>query len=438
MDKYCPNCKTKIEDGKKFCGKCGFKIPDSHYVAAKQPKRNNKSNIVIAICAIVCIVSAAILGGIIKIKHNSVSENYSKNSDIEDVSERSFKIKSTEPFENSLAWITASDKDNKETYDFVINTDGKALGCVNEGGSRDIVVGENGIVATPESLGYTSVAARGNGYTFVIKETDDDKCNFGIVDYDGNWEVEPARIFEKVYLKNNAPVIDYVGDGIFQVDYSHFYNTNTHSWFEVQGVKQKANFENGVTVASGLVIHDDGSYSQFATEGVADNEKALFSDGVIYGESSCKVYNANGDVLADLSDYKICNNIEFHDGYSVMVFDVTKSEYSTSNIDEYITVIDKTGKQMFEPICMLSKNVGMFNNNRLCIADGRYDKSIMDEYGNEIVDVRLSLNDVQSSNSYSCGWLSLGTNYLDVDGNYMFKDGIINVDKEVLDKGEAL
>ena len=32
-------------------------------------------------------------------------------------------------------------KNNKETYDFVINTDGKALGCVNEGGSHDIVVG---------------------------------------------------------------------------------------------------------------------------------------------------------------------------------------------------------------------------------------------------------------------------------------------------------
>ena len=79
------------------------------------------------------------------------------------------------------------------------------------------------------------------------------------------------------------------------------------------------------------MVHDDGSYSQFAAEGVADNEKALFSDGVIYGESSGKVYNMNGDVLADLSDYKICNNIEFHDGYSVMVFDVTKSEYSTSN-----------------------------------------------------------------------------------------------------------
>lgn len=199
-------------------------------------------------------------------------------------------------------------------------------------------------------------------------------------------------------------------------------------------MKQKANFENGVTVVSGLVVYDDGSYSQFAAEGVADNEKALFSDGVIYGESSGKVYNMNGDVLADLSDYKICNNIEFQDGYSVMVFDVTKSEYSTSNLDEYITVIDKTGKQMFEPICMLAKNVGIFNNNRLCIADGRYDKSIMDEHGNEIVDVRLSLNDVQNSNSYSCGWLSLGTNYLDVDGNYMFKDGIINVEQEIINQ----
>lgn len=434
MDRYCPNCKAKIEDGKKFCGSCGFKIADYDDVYVKRLKRNNKSNVLIAICTTVCIISAVIVGGIIKIKHNSASENGSENSGIADVSEMSFKIKSTEPFENSLAWVTASDKNNKETYDFVINTDGKALGCVNEGGSHDIVVGENGIVATPESLGYTSVAARGNGYTFVVEETDDDKCNFGIIDYEGNWEVEPARIFEKVYLKNNVPVIDYVGGGIFQVDYSHFYNTNTHSWFDVQGVKQKANFENGVTVVSGLVVHDDGSYSQFAAEGVADNEKALFSDGVIYGESSGKVYNMNGDVLADLSDYKICNNIEFHDGYSVMVFDVTKSEYSTSNLDEYITVIDKTGKQMFEPICMLAKNVGIFNNNRLCIADGRYDKSIMDEYGNEIVDVRLSLNDVQSNNSYSCGWLSLGTNYLDVDGNYMFKDGIINVEPEIINQ----
>lgn len=141
MDRYCPNCKVKIEDGKKFCGSCGFKIADYDDVYVKRLKRNNKSNVLIAICTTVCIISAVIVGGIIKIKHNSASENGSENSGIADVSEMSFKIKSTEPFENSLAWVTASDKNNKETYDFVINTDGKALGCVNEGGSHDIVVG---------------------------------------------------------------------------------------------------------------------------------------------------------------------------------------------------------------------------------------------------------------------------------------------------------
>ena len=38
MDRYCPNCKAKIEDSKKFCGNCGFKISDCDDVTTKNPK----------------------------------------------------------------------------------------------------------------------------------------------------------------------------------------------------------------------------------------------------------------------------------------------------------------------------------------------------------------------------------------------------------------
>lgn len=38
MDRYCPKCKAKIEKGKKFCGKCGFKIADYDDVYVKRLK----------------------------------------------------------------------------------------------------------------------------------------------------------------------------------------------------------------------------------------------------------------------------------------------------------------------------------------------------------------------------------------------------------------
>lgn len=78
MDKYCPNCKAKIEDGKKFCGNCGFKISDSHYVTSILSKRN----IVILIIVILCVTGILVISGRPYVDNSSgihQSNDYSSN-----------------------------------------------------------------------------------------------------------------------------------------------------------------------------------------------------------------------------------------------------------------------------------------------------------------------------------------------------------------------
>ena len=48
-----------------------------------------------------------------------------------------------------------------------------------------------------------------------------------------------------------------------------------HSWFDVPDVQDEANFVDGVTIVSNLVIHSDGSYSKLNVSGELDS----FSDG---------------------------------------------------------------------------------------------------------------------------------------------------------------
>lgn len=447
MDRYCPNCKAKIEDGKKFCGKCGFKIANFNDTSSKLSKeKNRKIYIVISICIILCITGVIV---VLSMQNNRYSPTpIEDKEDYEVVTEetptpteipgRSFVVEYAYPFDGGVAWVTANDPETGEGHDFVINTDGRVLGYVAKNGNHNVVVGENGIIATPESLGYTNVEARGKGYTFVTKEVTDFENNeyyFGIVDYEGNWEMEPTRIFDKTYAvrtssgKIKVPII-YAGEGIFQVDNTYFYNTNTHSWFEVPNIKEEANFVNGVTIASGTVIHTDGSYSKFNVSGELDK----FSDGVVFNKSDYKLYDVNGSVVADLNYYKnklSIYGIVFNNGYARVNFRGTDQE-------EYFVVIDKAGNQMFEPMRRIDE-IGIIKYNRVCRISSQAKATIMDEHGNEIAIASAStryLND--GYDVYSDGWLTVDRNYIDIDGNYMFKDGIISVEREIMDKGEAL
>lgn len=445
MDRYCPNCKAKIEDGKKFCGNCGFNISDFDDITVKRSKIKKTIMLVIIIpvlLAFLCTVVFTVVYQVQMRKYRPPQTNIIEETDVPEetllpTEVRSFAIESTRPFDGGVAWVIADDPETGEAHDFVINTDGKVLGYVEKNGNHNVIVGENGIVATPESLGYTNVEARGNGYTFVTKEVTDFENNeyyFGIVNYEGNWEIEPTRIFDKVYTvrtnggKKNVPII-YAGEGIFQVDNTYFYNTNTHSWFEVPNIKEEANFVNGVTIVSGVVIHTDGSYSKYNVSGKLEK----FSDGVIFNSSDYKLYDVNGSVVADLGYYKdklfVNYEIVFNEGYAALKLNGEDQKC-------YATLIDKTGKMMFDPIKIDdNEKVKNFKNNRFCVSIATIGGwKVFDKNGNKITENKFKYSD----GVYSCGWLDTEYNYIDGDGNYMFENGIINVDKEIMDKGEAL
>ena len=76
MDRYCPNCKAKIEDGKKFCGKCGFKIADFHYATSILSKRN----IVILIIVLSCVTGILVISGRPYVDNSSNKTSYESTS----------------------------------------------------------------------------------------------------------------------------------------------------------------------------------------------------------------------------------------------------------------------------------------------------------------------------------------------------------------------
>ena len=446
MDRYCPNCRSKIEDGKKFCGNCGFNISDFDDVTAKQPKRKNKVIYIVLICVTLCIIGIVVALSIQNNRHEPTPIDNDEEYEVvidetpspTEEPGRSFNVGYTTPFVGDIAWIGAVDPLNDESYYFLINKEGRALGYVKQNIFENIIADTNGIIASPNSLGYTSIAARGNGYTFVVKDISDPDHNeyyFGIVNSEGKWEMELTSLFDKKYIvhpyqnvTSSPPSISYVGDGIFQFDKIHFYNTNTHSWFDVPGVYDEANFVDGVTIVSHLVIHSDGSYSKFNVSGNLDP----FSDGVVFNRSNCKLYNFNGQEVANLEYYKgkissDCKVI-FNDGYATIAF-------RGADEQNYFVVIDKSGNQMFTPIGYYGAALGIIRYNRFSLSRNDDTEKIFDEHGNEIAEVEKT---VKGSKTYESGWLNVNKNYMDVDGHYMFENGIINVEKEVLDKGEAL
>lgn len=193
-------------------------------------------------------------------------------------------------------------------------------------------------------------------------------------------------------------------------------------------MEDEANFVDGVTIVSNLVIHSDGSYSKFNVSGELDS----FSDGVVFNKIDYKLYNVNGQALADLGYYKgkLLGNrsIIFNDGYAKVEFKGEDEQY-------YFVVIDKSGNQMFTPIKSGGNTVGIIRYNRFSVINNIGIEKIFDEHGNEIAEVEQG---GKGGETYESGLLNVDCNYIDVDGHYIFENGIINVEKEVLDKGEAL
>ena len=135
MDRYCPNCKAKIEDGKKFCGNCGFKISYCDDVTAKQPKRKSRVIYIVLICVTLGIIGIVVALSIQNNRHEPtpIDNNEEYEVVIDETPSpteepgRSFDITYTMPFVGDIAWIYATDPLNNETYYFVINKEGRCV-----------------------------------------------------------------------------------------------------------------------------------------------------------------------------------------------------------------------------------------------------------------------------------------------------------------------
>ena len=72
MDRYCPNCKVKIEDGKKFCGNCGFRV--SEVSISEVSKRKNRTICIVILASLFfCITGFSVIFGRTHVDNSSES-----------------------------------------------------------------------------------------------------------------------------------------------------------------------------------------------------------------------------------------------------------------------------------------------------------------------------------------------------------------------------
>jgi hypothetical protein len=164
-----------------------------------------------------------------------------------------------------------------------------------------------------------------NGVVFVQKKTESYKgtmMSVGAIDNKGNWIIEPTTEFSKA---------EHIKDGIYNVGTKQIDDNRTEDiFFDVTTKKIITKDEVDKKNYSKLTFYNDGFYDFYKEAGMTSKMEL-------------------GNKVIDLSKYKCDSNkgiettaSDFVDGYSLV--DIHNKYEHT----EWYTIIDKSGKEMFE------------------------------------------------------------------------------------------
>lgn len=367
------------------------------------------------------------------------------------------KIKQARLFEEGLAFVLTKDEVWK-----CINKKGEVIFTLDIGSVPQTsyvdglagISGQNGYYLIDKSgnehmvpnleeneiiKAYFNMDGKGEIWTEQIVDTANEHCeNVRIRDSKGNliYSFEKGENFPKgplanfyvvgdgVYELNNSPfVLDYKNDKTFKLNLrsTNRNKKSTHIDFSREKISSFESDDGEMLVNRDL--------QEVITFGKG-NKIGLYSDAAVYVEGNNRkgFYDQTGNLLVDMSNYNIWGGISpyFMNGYAAI-------EFMNPNNVSFITVINKKGEQLFEPV--KGKFLEDMYNSILCFEDGKAIVSLdgqgiflINPKGEKLVKIP-SLGYIDDRNDESIILWNQGSDpnedeyyYVDYDGNLLFQE----------------
>lgn len=341
--------------------------------------------------------------------HNKIKSGNANINDLVEANSGFYNSFSATKFEDNVAWIK-----NIGNY-YCIDTTGKVLFFlekINFDNSISVTNFSNGIsvinnsyiidksgniISSIEDGDYDEIILQGeyldkiyNGLVFVkknIETFDKNETLIGVIGNDGTFKKE---------LSDKIKSADYVGDGLYYIAY----NNNENIYLDSKDMNIYTDSE--LDFFSNYYIRNNISYMD-------GQEWFFFENNGIYGDKYMGIgfFNKFGEKVLDLSEYSnLDKNIEnqpyFVGEYCVLL--VSKKDNT-----KWLTVINKLGKRMFEPIKLndndyigkLSDGLIRVSNNRTHYFIDVFGKTVIDKINADYVtDFNNELSMIKTDNGY--------------------------------------
>jgi hypothetical protein len=341
------------------------------------------------------------------------------------VQDTEYKDYYTTNFSNGVSLV--SDEDNQ----YIISNKGKVVWSVLDNGvsegerlfGKDSVesivldnCNKNGAYSYSDNMIFGVNVF--NGWTLVdmhVNNYDGTGNYYGILNPDGSWLLEPQK--KEIYMD------PYTHYAYWQND-----DTTLHGDTYVGiNLETKETVDCGYKEGSVLATSPDNCETIIGWESTRHLKE---QNGLIFDKDKNAFVDSSGASVIDCSKYTFMNNFvpKFHNGYSVLAIE-------NPDGSPYITVIDTTGNQLFEPIKNDIKGnpdndkYGYVENDRFVMTAAyepdfyEMERSADGDKGGEYYDLTgKKMTDIYSGYQYiypySCGFALVKDNY----GNYKYLD----------------
>lgn len=360
-----------------------------------------------------------------------------------DILAEGLNIKYGTAFSDGVAFIQYMDE-NENYKTVAIDTTGNILFEPDENFNLERVTGyKNGImvidnliydkagkiIASPEITGYDELLTGNcNGYVLARKKEESfsgDKYYIGVLNNKGTWEhsLSVDNPIVKEFEKEGADVgslyidssYDYINDTTLKIDIGfsteRYYNivknelTNGYVYYESRNYQgqdagiYKYDLSGNCTLILKDIVGETFFENAFIGTPLTWNEDN-------YIEGGYKIYDYSGNVITDLSDYKFASNCSNNGVGEYYVNEHLLIPMDNGNGSKYLCLINKSGKNAFEPIKMGS------NDDFYALDENGFVYESVDE--NDYSNVKYKLYDYSGNI----------TEYEDITDFYGFNEGL--------------